>query len=272
VSRYSQIQAQCSSASFSHHSSKFNPLVDYRYHHLLGQLYLTEASSKISSFPLQPIVHNFFTTLQTLGSKIEDLERLLQAASSTLRVLFKAAHEDASAVAGKAEAWLETFGLMMGWLSKENLDSSVVHVDHLISVIGQELVVSLDIAQNRKKVSVARKILYPDTWSANKNSSSGHPITLITSSCSVVSLAQIPSSTGVLGRTYTGFTIFASSLAKRRHVGWLPSSHYLIPQRHIFRQQARIHASLPLPLGQITSAKSVHAFPTNRFLPELRSP
>jgi hypothetical protein len=138
--------------------------VDYRYHHLLGQLYLTENSSKISSFPLQPIVHNFFATLRALGSKIEGLERLLQAASSTLRVLFKAAHEDASAVAGKAEAWLETFGLMLGWIAEEDPNSCNVYVEHLVVAIGQELVVSLDVAQNRKKVRVGRKLVYPDPW------------------------------------------------------------------------------------------------------------
>ena len=232
-------RTRCLSAPLSNYSSKFNPLVDHRYHDLLGQLYLTGNSSKISSFPLQPIVHNFFATLRALGSKIKGLERLLQAASSTFRVLFKAAHEDASAAAGKAEAWLETFGLMMGWIAKEDINSSVVYVEHLIVAIGQELVVSLDVAKNRKKVRVGSKLVFLDLWSGINALHVilllGNRVTLATPSCLAVNLAQIPTSSGILGRTHKGPTLFAPSLANRGHVGWLPSSHHIIPQRHIFR-------------------------------------
>jgi hypothetical protein len=85
----------------------------------------------------------------------------MQAASTTFQGLFRAAHEDASAVAGKAEAWLETFTLMMMWIAKEDMTDCISYVEPLLVAIGLELVVSLDVAQNRKKVrALSRSIAF----------------------------------------------------------------------------------------------------------------
>jgi hypothetical protein len=69
-----------------------------------------------------------------------------------MQLLIGSASDDSSVVAGKAEGWLEVLGLVCAWIDKEESKDDIVAVNPLIRRIGSELVISLDVSQNRKKV------------------------------------------------------------------------------------------------------------------------
>ena len=105
---------------------------------------------------MQTILQGFFSTLCANVHKVQSFGRLVDAAARSCRTLLATVREDRSATAGKAEGWLEILGLMLTWIDKENIRECLVSVEQLLRAVGAELVVSLDVAQNRKKVYTNR--------------------------------------------------------------------------------------------------------------------
>lgn len=151
--------------------TSFNPLLDYRYHDLLESLSHATDTAVQTTIPVQTVMHAFFSTLGAHVHKVEPLGKLLEAAAKSFHTLLSSVREDQSSTAGKAEGWLDVLGLMLTWIDKENIQDCLYPAERLLRAVGTELVVSLDVAQNRKKVScncanipsecVAKKTLGP---------------------------------------------------------------------------------------------------------------
>lgn len=169
-----------------------NPLLDQRYADLLLRLFQSnpslnpssaqgKASATTNAVPnFQPIISAFVTSLTERLSSVDDVtpSSLLTSyyavfttmlkgktpsdgATTLLDLLNKTNKLDVVGAAGKAEGWLETFGILLKCLKvvgQKEGDAGVESLRGILYLILEELIVGLNVSLNRKKVSTAHII------------------------------------------------------------------------------------------------------------------
>lgn len=103
------------------------------------------------------------------ANRVDNLSRLLDAAAQNIGRLLSGAHQDSLAAAGKAEQWLQVFGTLIAWINKENgVQDNIEATRRFVQMFSSELVSSLDLATNRKKITASlQPLISPllSTWS-----------------------------------------------------------------------------------------------------------
>lgn len=221
--------------------------------------------------PIQALLHGFFSALRANIQKIEALDRLIETASRSFHGLLSTVRADQSATAGKAEGWLDILGLALTWVDKENVKGCLVPVERLLRAIGTELVVSLDVAQNRKKVSchrgsTSRSVqLILDTQPAFAD----HFFGAAAGAGFVSSLGIQRVHAGSIRRSPQGSGFILTGFAARGCLYSLFASHLPLPKRNPVSDQAHFRTAVPSSLDWIASATSLCAFPAIGFYEEL---
>jgi hypothetical protein len=238
---------------------------------LLESLSVQKDASVPIATPIQALLHGFFSALRANIQKIEALDRLIETASRSFHGLLSTVRADQSATAGKAEGWLDILGLALTWVDKENVKGCLVPVERLLRAIGTELVVSLDVAQNRKKVSCHRG---STSRSVQLNlemqpALADHFIGAAAGAGFVSSVGIQRVHAGSTRRSPQGSGFIPTGIAARRYLYSLFAAHLSVPKRNSVSDQARFRTAVPSSLDWVASATSLCAFPAIGFNEEL---
>jgi hypothetical protein len=112
---------------------------------------------------VQPIVTAFYATLCSSSAAIDS--RLLTLAHRTFSKLLHLSSSvlgGSGASASKAEAWLDTFRIMLVWLSGVEILADKEVLQEMLEMVVHEVMDGLSLSQNRKKVSRIG-LMYPQT-------------------------------------------------------------------------------------------------------------
>jgi hypothetical protein len=112
---------------------------------------------------VQPIITAFYATLCSSSAAIDS--RLLTLAHRTFSKLLHLSSSvlgGSGASASKAEAWLDTFRIMLVWLSGVEILADKEVLQEMLEMVVHEVMDGLSLSQNRKKVSRIG-LMYPLT-------------------------------------------------------------------------------------------------------------